>query len=128
MGLDIVEVVMRCEEIFDVHLSHTSGADADGWRFIGACLWATKLPSGAPVRDPIASATLPLIAVPAGGWSRDNVWIKLVQISWINSKSKQTKSSTQPVSSMTSAQTRRGTYQHSRKVVSLDRKCLGAGC
>jgi hypothetical protein len=24
--------------------------------------------------------TLPLIAIPAGGWSKDNVWTKLVQI------------------------------------------------
>ncbi len=40
-----------------------------------------NLPGGAPMLCAANSmVTLPLIAIPAGGWSKDNVWTKLVQI------------------------------------------------
>jgi acyl carrier protein len=81
MGLDIVEVVMRCEETFDVRLEPIR---LEQMRTVGDLFELVceqlNLRGGAPMRAPIAGATLPLIAIPAGGWSKDNVWTKLVQI------------------------------------------------
>ena len=81
MGLDIVEVVMRCEEAFDVRLEPMR---LEQMRTVGDLFELVcerlNLPGGAPMRETIAGATLPLIAIPAGGWSKDNVWTKLVQI------------------------------------------------
>jgi acyl carrier protein len=81
MGLDIVEVVMRCEESFDVRLETVR---LEQMRTVGDLFELIcerlKLPSGSPVRTPTDGATLPLIAIPAGGWSRENVWLKLVHI------------------------------------------------
>jgi acyl carrier protein len=81
MGLDIVEVVMRCEEIFAVRLEPIR---LEQMRTVGDLFELIceqlNLPGGATMRDPIAGATLPLISIPAGGWSKDNVWTKLVEI------------------------------------------------
>ena len=81
MGLDIVEVVMRCEEAFDVRLEpiRLKQMRTVGDLFELVCE-RLNLPGGAPMRETIAGATLPLSAIPAGGWSKDNVWTKLVQI------------------------------------------------
>ena len=81
MGLDIVEVVMRCEETFDVRLEpiRLEQMRTVGDLFDLACE-QLNLPIGAPMRDPMAGAALSLIAIPAGGWSKDSVWTKLVQI------------------------------------------------
>jgi acyl carrier protein len=81
MGLDIVEVVMRCEETFDVRLEPTRMEQmrtvGDLFELICEELKLPREPAAAASKD---GATLPLIAIPNDGLSRNNVWIKLVQI------------------------------------------------
>jgi acyl carrier protein len=81
MGLDVVEVVMRCEEEFDIQL--------DDWRLehmqtVGDLFELIceqlLLPFGQDLPTPKSGANVPLdVAVP-GGWTRDTVWSKLVEI------------------------------------------------
>jgi hypothetical protein len=112
MGLDIVEVVMRCEELFDVRLEpiRLEQMRTVGDSFDLVCE-QLNLPGGAPMRDPIAGAPLPLIAIPTAGWSKDGVWTKLVQIcvDQLQVEPDQIKYAASFVD--VSAQTRSGTYK-----------------
>jgi acyl carrier protein len=79
--LDLVEVVMRCEDSFDVHLET---AQLESMRTVGDLFQLVceqlSLPVGLDVPVPREGATEPLVAVPAGGWTRDAVWIRLVHL------------------------------------------------
>jgi hypothetical protein len=77
MGLDIVEVIMCSEDSFKLDLKDSSGRTV-GDLFEAICS-ELKLPSGssAPQADGI---TVPRVLPPKGGWTRETVWVKLVEI------------------------------------------------
>lgn len=81
MGLDILEVVMRCEESFDVRLNT---AQLERMRTVGDLFELIceqlSLPTGFGAPTSATHLSIPLVAVPDGGWTRDNVWLKLVRI------------------------------------------------
>jgi acyl carrier protein len=81
MGLDIVEVVMRCEENFNVPLEP---ARLEQMRTVGDLFEliceGLNLPREVATASPKDGAILPLTAMRSEGWSRHNVWIKLVEI------------------------------------------------
>jgi hypothetical protein len=81
MGLDTVELVMRCEEEFNFQL--------EDWRLgqmrtVGDLLELIceqlHLPFGQNAPSPKAVLDIPLALTPTGGWTRDTVWSKLVAI------------------------------------------------
>jgi acyl carrier protein len=81
MGLDIVELVMRCEEEFDVQLEdwRLGQMRTVGDLFEIVCM-QLQLPFGEDAPPPKPSVGIPLVLAPAGGWTRDLVWSKLVAI------------------------------------------------
>ena len=81
MGLDIVEVVMRCEESFDISLdtSRLEEMRTVGDLFELICE-QLSLPRGVEAPAVVDGSTIALVAVPAGGWSKNNVWLKLIRI------------------------------------------------
>ncbi len=80
MGLDIVEVVLRCEEAFNVQLENLQlqGALTVGILFELICEQLHLLArSDAPTP---ADWSIPQLTAPREGWTRDTVWSKVVQI------------------------------------------------
>jgi acyl carrier protein len=81
MGLDIVEVVMRCEESFDISLDT---ARLEQMRTVGDLFELIceqlSLPHGLEPPAVVDGSTIHYTAAPAGAWSRDSVWLKLVRI------------------------------------------------
>ncbi|HWW23200.1 MAG TPA: hypothetical protein VNY78_04815 [Edaphobacter sp.] len=81
MGLDIVELVLRCEETFEIEL--------EDWR-LGQMRTVGDLyeliceqlgvPSGSLQPRPANRAAIPLAITPPEGWNRDTVWAKVVQM------------------------------------------------
>jgi acyl carrier protein len=81
MGLDIVEVVMRCEESFDVRLEPTRlGQMRTVGDLFELICEELKLPREPATAAPKDVATLPPVVIPDEGWCRNSVWIKVVQI------------------------------------------------
>jgi len=81
MGLDVVELVISCEEAFKIELEdwrlgqmRTVG---DLYELICEQL---KLPFGPQELRPTTTPPIPLVAVPPEGWNRETVWSKVVQI------------------------------------------------
>jgi acyl carrier protein len=81
MGLDVVELTLRCEEEFDVALENDR---LERVRTVGDLfeLICEKLglPCGPDALRPIRRTFVPLATGPSEAWTRDSVWIKLVQI------------------------------------------------
>ena len=81
MGLDVVELVLRCEEDFDVALENDR---LEQVQTVGDLLELIceklQLPSGSDEPRPAERIWIPRSAVPKDGWSRDTVWFKLVAI------------------------------------------------
>jgi acyl carrier protein len=81
LGLDIVEVVLRCEESFEVKLDP---ARLDQMRTVGDLFeivcGGLNIPGGSAMPSPTGESTLTRTAVPAERWTRDKVWLKLVHI------------------------------------------------
>jgi acyl carrier protein len=81
MGLDVVELVMRCEEEFGVELENDR---LEGVRTVGDLFEIicdeVKLPSGPNVPRPAQRQLIPVAAAPKEGLTRDPVWLKLVEI------------------------------------------------
>ena len=80
-GLDIVELVLRCEESFEIEL--------EDWRLgqmrtVGdlyeLICQQLDLPFGPQEPRPAKRPPIPLVIPPRGGWNRDTVWAKVVQI------------------------------------------------
>ena len=81
MGLDIVELVIRCEETFEIELEdwrleqmHTVG---DLYELICERL---GLPFGPQQVRPVNGTIIPLATTPPGGWNRNTVWAKVVHV------------------------------------------------
>ena len=81
MGLDIVEIVLRCEEEFDVQL--------EDWRLgqmrtVGDLFELIceqlKLQFGKDAPFPKTDISDPGLLSPVGDWTRDTVWSKVVSI------------------------------------------------
>jgi acyl carrier protein len=81
MGLDVVELTMKCEETFHVEL--------EDWRLgqmrtVGDLFELIceqlGLPFGPQEPRPTKTLPIPLVAVPQEGWNRETVWSKVVQI------------------------------------------------
>ncbi len=81
MGLDVVEVVLECEEKFDIQL--------EDWRLgqmrtVGELYELVceqlQLPFGENAPSPKTGIGIPILLAPVGGWSRDTVWSNIVQI------------------------------------------------
>jgi acyl carrier protein len=81
MGLDVVELVLRCEEKFDIRLedSRLESTRTVGDLFELICE-QLNLPHGSQVPPPAMRAVIPRVIVPSEGWTRDTVWSKVVQI------------------------------------------------
>jgi acyl carrier protein len=81
MGLDIVEVVMRCEEEFDIQLEdwRLEHMQTVGDLFELICE-QLHIPFGKDLPTPNSGAGVSLVLAPPGGWTRDTVWSKLVEI------------------------------------------------
>jgi acyl carrier protein len=81
MGLDVVELTLRCEEEFDVALENDR---LERVRTVGDLfeLICEKLglPFGPDAPRPLRRAFIPPATEPSEGWSRDSVWFKHVQI------------------------------------------------
>jgi acyl carrier protein len=80
MGLDVVELVMQCEESFDVKLETDR---LESMRTVGDLFELIReqldLPAGSDAPRPATRTIIPL-ARQDEGWTRDAVWFKLVQI------------------------------------------------
>jgi hypothetical protein len=81
MGLDIVELVIRCEEAFKIELEdwrlgqmRTVG---DLYELICEQL---GLRFGPQEPSPTKTPPIPLVNIPLEGWNRETVWAKVVQI------------------------------------------------
>jgi hypothetical protein len=81
MGLDVVELTMRCEETFHVEL--------EDWRLgqmrtVGDLFELIceqlGLPFGPQEPRPTVPPQIPLGDVPSESWNRDTVWRKVVEI------------------------------------------------
>jgi hypothetical protein len=81
MGLDVVEIVMRCEAAFDVHLESARLEQmrtvSDLFELICEQL---KLPKGPPPPSFTNAPRFPLRGVPPGGWTREQVWVTVLFI------------------------------------------------
>ena len=81
MGLDVVEIVLRCEDSFGVELEDRR---LEQTRTVGGLLELIceklNLPSGSEAPRPVVRAFIPRVVAPKEGWTRDTVWSKLVQI------------------------------------------------
>jgi len=81
MGLDVVELVLRCEEEFAVDLADDR---LESMRTVGDLLELIceqlKIPFGPDAPRPASRVFIPRGSPPAGGWTRDSIWFKLVQI------------------------------------------------
>ena len=80
MGLDVVELVMRCEESFDVKLETDR---LESMRTVGDLFELIRerlnLPPASDAPRPASRMFIP-VASPPEQWTRDGVWFKLVQI------------------------------------------------
>jgi acyl carrier protein len=81
MGMDFVELVLRCEETFGVALQddRLSFAVTVGDLFELICE-QLKLPCGPQAPRPIQGLLIPPPIAPNDAWTRDSVWFKLVEI------------------------------------------------
>jgi hypothetical protein len=81
MGLDIVELVMRCEEEFEVQLEDWKLGQmrtvGDLFEIICEQL---RLPFGKDTPTPKISDEIPFAGAPLSSWTRDAVWSKLVEL------------------------------------------------
>ena len=81
MGLDVVELVMRCEEEFGVELENDR---LEGMRTVGDLFELIceqlKLPSGPGEPRPAQRRLIPVAMAPKEGLTRGPVWLKLVEI------------------------------------------------
>jgi acyl carrier protein len=81
MGLDVVELVLRCEEDFGVGLENDR---LERVRTVGDLFELIceelKLPSGPDAPRPNRRTFIPLATEPTDSWNRESVWFKLVQI------------------------------------------------
>lgn len=81
MGLDVVELVLECEETFKVELKDWR---LERMRTVGDLFELIceqlKLPSGADIPRPIARTFIPPRSAVTEVWDRDSVWAKLVQV------------------------------------------------
>jgi len=80
MGLDVVELVMQCEESFDVKLETDR---LESMRTVGDLFELIceqlNLPPASDAPRPASRMLIP-VASPLEEWTRDAVWFKLVQI------------------------------------------------
>jgi acyl carrier protein len=76
-----VELVIRCEESFSGSLEDRRLARSFtvGELFELICE-QLGLPSGTGVPQPAHRVVVPRVLPPSGGWTRDTVWLKVVQI------------------------------------------------
>jgi hypothetical protein len=81
MGLDVVELVMRCEEEFgvglDSHLLESTRTVGELFEVICAQL---NLPPGSDTLQPVNRSSIPRAIAVADEWTRDAVWFELVRI------------------------------------------------
>lgn len=81
MGLDVVEIVLECEEQFQVTLEdwklERTTTVGDLFELICEEL---KLPYGPDAPRPKQLVPVLLKAVPSNGWDRETVWARLVAI------------------------------------------------
>ena len=81
MGLDIVELVLKCEETFDIKLEDwrlgQMSTVGDLYELICEQL---GMPFGSLRPRPANQTVIPLAMTPAEGWNRDTLWAKVVQI------------------------------------------------
>ena len=81
MGLDVVELVLRCEEECHIELENDRleqvGTVGELFELICEKL---GLPSGPGEPRPSERTFIPHAAAPVDGWTREAVWFKLVQI------------------------------------------------
>jgi acyl carrier protein len=81
MGLDVVELVLRCEAEFNVTLENDR---LERVRTVGDIFELIceklELPCGPDAPRPIRRTFIPLATGPKDGWTRNSVWFKLVQI------------------------------------------------
>jgi hypothetical protein len=81
MGLDIAEIVMRCEEVFDVHLESIR---LEEMRTVGDLFELIceqlKLPQGPPPPSFTDAPRFSLGGIPRGGGTRERVWTTVIFI------------------------------------------------
>ena len=81
MGLDIVELVIRCEEEFGVsldnHLLESTRTVGDLFEII--CAQLNRL-SDPDTLQPVNRPSIPHAVAVADGWTRDAVWSQLVRL------------------------------------------------
>jgi acyl carrier protein len=80
MGLDIVELVIRCEETFKIELENWR---LEQMRTVGdlyELICEQLIPFGPQEPRPTNTSPAPLVAVPREGWNRETLWSKVVQI------------------------------------------------
>ena len=75
MGLDIVELVIKCEEVFKIELEDWR---LEQMRTVGDLYELTcqqlELPFGPEEPRPTNMPPIPLVDVPPEGWNRETVW------------------------------------------------------
>jgi acyl carrier protein len=81
MGLDVVELVMQCEEKFEVKLEdwRLERMQTVGDLFELICE-QLQLRWGPDVPRPVGRTFIPRLSKPEEGWDRDAVWTRLVQV------------------------------------------------
>jgi acyl carrier protein len=81
MGLDVVEMFLRCEEDFAIALENDrlERMQTAGDLFELICE-KLGLPFGSELPPPIGRQYVPRAGAPEAGWTRDTVWFRLVQI------------------------------------------------
>ena len=81
MGLDVVEVVLQCEETFEIELEDWR---LEQMRTVGdlyeLICQQLGLPFGPQELRPTTRAFIPLDVSPPKGWDRQSVWEKVVEI------------------------------------------------
>lgn len=81
MGLDVVEIVLRCEEEFGVELENDS---LEGMQTVGDLFELIReqlnLPAATDVPRPAQRLLVPIAIAPKEELTRDPVWQKLVEI------------------------------------------------
>jgi len=81
MGLDVVELVLECEETFNVALEDWR---LERMRTVGDLFELIceqlQLPFGSDVPRPVGRTVIPRLIEAKEGWDRDAVWTRLVQV------------------------------------------------
>jgi len=80
MGLDVVDIVLECEERFDIELEDWKlGQMRTVGDLVELVCEKLQLPFGNDAPRPTV-VSMPLSIAPAGDWTRDTVWSEIVAI------------------------------------------------